>query len=202
MGSEILTYLRLGMHHIADLRGYDHILFVAALTVAYRPNDWHRLLWLVTAFTLGHSVTLALATLDLVRVNPSLVEAAIAGTIVATSLMAIGFAARTQADEALPASARGQRLRYALAAGFGLIHGLGFSSFLRSLLGDEESILVPLVSFNVGLEAGQLLIVAGVLALGVVVERVFRLSRRDWVLVASGAIAAVGTTIIAERLAG
>jgi len=202
MGSEILTYLRLGMHHIADLRGYDHILFVAALTVAYRPNDWHRLLWLVTAFTLGHSVTLALATLDLVRVNASLVEAAIAGTIVATSLMAIAFAARTPAGAALPVSEQGQRLRYALAAGFGLIHGLGFSSFLRSLLGDEESILVPLLSFNVGLEAGQLLIVAAVLALGVVVERMFRLSRRDWVLVSSGGIAAIGATIIAERLAG
>lgn len=202
MGSEILTYLRLGMHHIADLSGYDHILFVAALTVAYRPNDWHRLLWLVTAFTLGHSVTLALATLDLVRVNPRAVEAAIAGTIVATSLMAIALAARTPAGDPLPVSAHGQRLRYALAAGFGLIHGLGFSSFLRSLLGDEDSILVPLLSFNVGLELGQLLIVAGVLLLGVLVERVLGLSRRDWVLVASGAIAAIGTTMIAERLTG
>ncbi len=202
MGSEILTYLRLGMHHIADLRGYDHILFVAALTVAYRPSDWHRLLWLVTAFTLGHSITLALATLNLVRVNPQLVETAIAGTIVATSLMAIVFAARTPAGEAMPVADHGQRLRYGLAAGFGLIHGLGFSSFLRSLLGGEESIVVPLLSFNVGLEAGQLLIVAGVLLLGALVERVFRLNRRDWVLVASGAIAAVGTTMIAERLAG
>lgn len=202
MGSEILTYLRLGMHHIADLRGYDHILFVAALTVAYRPGDWHRLLWLVTAFTLGHSVTLALATLNLVRVNPGLVETAIAGTIVATSLMAIAFAARSPAGDPLPVSGQGQGLRYALAAGFGLIHGLGFSSFLRSLLGSEESIVVPLLSFNVGLEAGQLLIVAGVLLLGVLVERVLRLSRRDWVLVSSGAIAAAGTTMIAERLAG
>lgn len=202
MGSEILTYLRLGMHHIADLRGYDHILFVAALTVAYRPADWHRLLWLVTAFTLGHSVTLALATLDLVRVNSRVVEAAIAGTIVATSLMAIALAARTPVADPLPVSARGQKLRYALAAGFGLIHGLGFSTFLRSLLGDEDSILVPLLSFNVGLELGQLLIVAGVLLLGVLIERVFRLSRRDWVLVASGAIAAIGATMIAERLGG
>lgn len=202
MSSEILTYLRLGMHHIADLRGYDHILFVAALTVAYRPNDWHRLLWLVTAFTLGHSVTLALATLDLVRVNATVVEAAIAGTIVITSLMAIAFATRTGAVDALPVSVRGQQFRYGLAAGFGLIHGLGFSSFLRSLLGDEDSILIPLLSFNVGLELGQLLIVAGVLLLGVLVEQLFRLSRRDWVLVASGAIAAIGTTMIAERLTG
>jgi hypothetical protein len=197
MGSEILTYLRLGLHHIADLRGYDHILFVAALTVAYRPAEWRRLLWLVTAFTLGHSVTLALATLNLVRVNAALVETGIALTIVSSSLMAITLA--IQSDATAPA-ARGQTLRYLLAAAFGLIHGLGFSTFLRSLLGGEESIVVPLLSFNVGLELGQLLIVAGVLVTGVVAERVLRLERRDWVLVASGGIAALGTRMILERI--
>lgn len=196
MGSEILTYLRLGLHHIADLRGYDHILFVAALTIAYRPSEWRRLLWLVTAFTLGHSVTLALATLNLVRVNSALVEIGIALTIVISSLMAIVLAIR---GEGAPA-AKGQVLRYALAACFGLIHGLGFSTFLRSLLGGEESIFVPLLSFNVGLELGQLLIVAAVLALGIVAERMLRLARRDWVLVASGGIAAMGLRMVFERI--
>lgn len=196
MGSEILTYLRLGLHHIADLRGYDHILFVAALTIAYRPSEWRRLLWLVTAFTLGHSVTLALATLSLVRVNSALVEIGIALTIVISSLMAIVLAIR---GEGAPA-AKGQVLRYLLAACFGLIHGLGFSTFLRSLLGGEESIFVPLLSFNVGLELGQLLIVAAVLALGIVAERMLRLARRDWVLVASGGIAAMGLRMVFERI--
>lgn len=196
MGSEIITYLRLGLHHIADLRGYDHILFVAALTVAYRPAEWRRLLWLVTAFTLGHSVTLALATLNLVRVNSALVETGIALTIVISSLMAIAFAVR--GDDTPAAS--GQWVRYALAALFGLIHGLGFSTFLRSLLGGEESIFVPLLSFNVGLELGQLLIVAGVLLLGVAAERILRLARRDWVLIASGGIAATGIRMVFERL--
>lgn len=196
MGSEILTYLRLGLHHIADLRGYDHILFVAALTVAYRPSEWRRLLWLVTAFTLGHSITLALATLNLVRANAGLVETGIALTIVISSLMAIALAVRS---EAAPA-AQGQALRYTLAAVFGLIHGLGFSTFLRSLLGGEESIFVPLLSFNVGLELGQLLIVAGVLGLGVAAERILRLARRDWVLVASGGIAAMGIRMVFERV--
>lgn len=195
MGSEILTYLRLGLHHIADLRGYDHILFVAALTVAYRPSEWRRLLWLVTAFTLGHSITLALATLDLVRVGARLVETGIALTIVISSLMAIAFAVRS---DAAPAK-QGQTLRYSLAAAFGLIHGLGFSTFLRSLLGSEESIFVPLLSFNVGLEVGQLLIVAAVLGLGVATERMLRLARRDWVLVASGGIAAMGLRMVLER---
>jgi hypothetical protein len=195
MGSEILTYLRLGLHHIADLRGYDHILFVAALTVAYRPPEWRRLLWLVTAFTLGHSITLALATLNLVRVNSSLVETGIALTIVISSLMAISLAIRGGEG-----AEQGQSFRYALAAAFGLIHGLGFSTYLRSLLGGEESIFVPLLSFNVGLELGQLLIVAAVLAIGLLAERILRLSRRDWVLVASGGIAAMGLRMVIERL--
>lgn len=197
MGSEILTYLRLGLHHIADLRGYDHILFVAALTVAYRPADWRRLLWLVTAFTLGHSVTLALATLDFVRVNAALVETGIALTIVLSSLMAMALAVRS--DATAPAT-RGQALRYLLAALFGLIHGLGFSTFLRSLLGAEDSIAVPLLSFNVGLELGQLLIVASVLVIGLLAERVLRLARRDWVLVAAGGIAALGARMVLERI--
>jgi hypothetical protein len=202
MGSEILTYLRLGVHHIADLRGYDHILFVAALTVAYRPAEWHRLLWLVTAFTLGHTVTLALATLNLVRVNARLVETGIAATIVATSFLAIVVAAPSAPGAGAPLSERGRKTRYAMAAGFGLIHGLGFSTFLRSLLGDEESILVPLLSFNVGLELGQLAIVLVVLTLGAAAERGLRVGRRTWVLATSACIACVGTTMMIQRMYG
>ena len=200
MGSEFLTYLQLGLRHITDLRGYDHILFVTALTVAYRPSDWRRLLLLVTAFTLGHSITLALATLNLVHVPSASVEASIAATIVITSLMAIVAAVHAPAGEGGIVSGRGQRLRYAMAAGFGLVHGLGFSTFLRSLLGGEESLVLPLFSFNLGLEVGQLSIVAGVLLLGFFAERVLRLARRDWVLIVSGGIVAMGLTMLAERL--
>ena len=200
MGSEILTYLHLGFRHIADFRGYDHILFIAALTVAYRPGEWRRLLWLVTAFTVGHSITLALATLDLVRVPSAIVEPAIAVTIVVTSLVAIVTTAAAGTTASSSVSARGQASRYVLAGGFGLIHGLGFSTFLRSLLGGEESLFIPLLSFNIGLELGQIAIVLGVLALGVVAERGLRLARRDWVLVVSGGIAAIGITMIVDRL--
>lgn len=195
MGSEILTYLRLGLHHIADLRGYDHILFIAALTVAYPPAEWRRLLWLVTAFTLGHSVTLALATLDLVRAPSNLVEMAIALTIVISAILAFALAWRQGGER--PA---GQGLRYGMAAAFGLIHGLGFSTFLRSLLGGEESIVLPLLSFNVGLELGQLLIVAAVLALGAAAERLFRLSRRAWVMGLSAVIAVAGVGLLVGRV--
>ena len=200
MGSEFSTYLQLGLRHITDIRGYDHILFVAALTVAYRPAGWRRLLLLVTAFTLGHSITLALATLDLVHVPSASVEAAIAATIVITSLMAIIAVVGAPTDAGGDVSARGQRLRYAIAAGFGLVHGLGFSTFLRSLLGGEESLVLPLFSFNLGLEVGQLSIVACVLLLGLVAERLLHLARRDWVLIVSGGIVAMGLTMLIERI--
>jgi hypothetical protein len=200
MGSEILVYLRLGFQHIADLRGYDHILFITALTVAYRPTEWRRLLWLVTAFTVGHSITLALATLDLVRVSSRIVEPAIAFTIVITALTSFVTTAVVPASSPEPVSARGQLSRYALAGGFGLIHGLGFSTFLRSLLGGEESIVAPLLSFNVGLELGQLVIVLAVLAIGMLAERGLHLTRRAWVLLVSGGVTAVGLALIVDRL--
>ncbi|HWA15873.1 MAG TPA: HupE/UreJ family protein [Gemmatimonadales bacterium] len=207
MGSEFLTYLRLGMHHIADLRGYDHILFVAALTLAYRPAQWRRLLILVTAFTVGHSVTLALATLGLVRLPSAVVEAGIAATIIISSVVAVVLALKTPRAEGGPlarptAEARpsAETLRYVLAAAFGLIHGLGFSTFLRSLLGAEDSLLVPLLAFNLGLEAGQLLIVTAVLVLGAMVEGYLRVSRRDWVLVMGSAIAALGLSMLLQRV--
>lgn len=198
MLSELATYLRLGFAHIADPRAYDHILFVTALTAAYAPRQWRPLLLLVTAFTLGHSLTLALATLDLVRVSAPLVEVLIPVTIVVAS--AIAIAEQRRASSARPTARRSWRWLYALAAAFGLVHGLGFSNFLRALLGGEDSLLVPLFAFNVGLELGQLLIVAGVLLLGAAAERLLRLARRDWVLVVSGATAGVAATMILDRL--
>jgi hypothetical protein len=191
------VYLRLGFGHIADPRAYDHILFVAALTAAYPPVAWRRLIWLVTAFTLGHSVTLALATLNMVRVNSQLVEVLIPVTIVLTSVAAIVLS-KGDTEERGPTGS--QLPQYLLAAAFGLIHGLGFSTFLRSLLGGEESIAKPLLAFNVGLEVGQLFIVAIVMLLGVLVVRVLRLTRREWVLILCGGTMAVALTMIIDRL--
>lgn len=195
MGSEFLTYFRLGVGHIADLQGYDHILFIIALTAGYALRDWHKLLWLVTAFTLGHSLTLALATLDLVRVGSGLVEILIAVTIVATGVY--GFVSRRQTTDR-PAPGR-QRILYAMAGGFGLIHGLGFSSFLRSVLGGEEGIAWPLFAFNIGLEVGQLAIVLAVLVVGTVVCDVAGVPRRQWAMGLSVLAVIAGFRMIIER---
>ncbi len=196
MSTDFSLFLQLGFRHIADLRAADHILFVAALTAAYAPSEWKRIAWLVTAFTVGHSVSLALATFNLVRVPARAVEIAIAATIVVTAFVAIHDQHRPSATAPALAS------RYAAAGVFGLIHGLGFSNYLRALLGGESSLALPLFSFNLGLELGQLLIVATVLAAGVAVERGLRWPRRDWVLVLSGATAGVGITMLITRVLG
>ncbi len=117
MTSEFATFWRLGVGHIADLRGYDHILFIVALTAGYRIREWRRLLWLVTAFTLGHSLTLALATLDMIRVRAGIIEVLIAVTIVVSAVYALIGVSRRDASRSL-------RAPYAMAGAFGLIHGL------------------------------------------------------------------------------
>ena len=203
--NELALYLQLGFHHIADWRATDHILFVAALTAAYGPREWARLAWLVTAFTLGHSITLALTTLDLLRVSGRVVEPLIALTIVVTALFAIHdqrAAVVLSAGEAPTITRTAMLRRYAIAGGFGLIHGCGFASGLRSLLGGTEGIAVPLLGFNLGLEGGQLLVVAAIFLLGLGVERWLGWSRRDWVLVVSGGAAGVGLSLLAERIFG
>lgn len=194
MLSEILVYLRLGFEHIADPRGYDHILFLVALTAVYAPREWLRVLILVTAFTVGHTITLVLATLDLVRVPSALVEFLIPITIIVTA--ALDVPARADALE--PPTVR--RVRYALALVFGLIHGLGFSTFLRAALGSESSIAVPLLAFNIGLELGQVAIVAGILAITWLITSRLGVPRRGWALVLAGATAIAALGLLVNRL--
>ncbi|MDP1858646.1 MAG: HupE/UreJ family protein [Gemmatimonadaceae bacterium] len=198
MNSEFATYFRLGIGHIADLRGYDHILFIVALTAGYALRDWRRLLWLVTAFTIGHSITLALATLNLVQVHAPSIEVLIPITIVLTAGYSIWARRRSEAggEEYAPEK---HRLLYGLAGCFGLIHGLGFSNFLRAVLGGEEGIALPLFSFNVGLEIGQLAIVACVLLAGALVCDVVGLTRRRWATGLSALIVVLGVRMVVER---
>ena len=186
------AYLRLGFAHITDLAGYDHILFVIALCAVYGLRDWRRVLVLVTAFTVGHSITLALATLRLFTYRTDVIEWLIPITILVTAVT--NLAASGKSDAAVPG--RYPYARYGLALLFGLIHGLGFSNFLRSMLGREASILQPLLAFNLGLELGQLLIVAAILAVAFACTRLLGVARRDWNLVVSGAVAGVALTLI------
>ena len=185
--SEFQTYLQIGFDHISDLQAYDHIVFIVALCAAYPLNRWRSVLLLVTAFTIGHTITLALATLRIVLVPSDLVETLIPVTILATCLMNVfrPFEGRI-----------GRKTSYALALFFGLIHGLGFSNYLRALLGMEESIIMPLLSFNIGLELGQLMIVALYTGAAFVFLRILGTPHRPWNLFVSGAAAGVSAMLL------
>jgi hypothetical protein len=167
--SEFLTYLQLGFHHVASIGALDHILFLCALAAVYRPRDWRAGLWVVTAFTVGHSLTLALVVTRLVELPARWIEFLIPVTIVLTCLANL---ADRRVDGAPP-----DRRRALAAVLFGLVHGAGFAGYLRAMFLD--SIAVPLVGFNIGIEAGQILVltlVCGLLALG---DRVLGIGARE-----------------------
>ena len=186
--SEFQAYLTLGFDHITDPNGYDHILFVVALCAIYAFRDWKKVLVLVTAFTLGHSVTLALSTLKIITYSSDVIELLIPITILITALS--NFSENSLGEPKSP------KLRYILAASFGLIHGMGFSNYLRSLLGEQESIVMPLFSFNLGLELGQLVIVAIALAIASFFVEVLKIKRLTWNHLISGMVAGMAISLI------
>lgn len=149
--SELHVFIELGMRHILDLRALDHVLFLLALAAIYRMRDWRESLWVVSSFTLGHSLTLALAVTGMLALPMTLIEFLIPVTIVATCVENIIVADRAR-------SPWRRRYRPVLAAIFGLVHGAGFANYLKSLF--VERIAVPLLGFNIGIELGQILVLA------------------------------------------
>ena len=158
------VYIELGFDHILDPQGYDHILFVIALCSIFTWRDWKKIVVLVTAFTVGHSVTLLLSGLKIINVDAGLVETLIPITILATAILHLVKRDHSQIS---------LRLNYGLAFSFGLIHGLGFSNFFKSLMPGTESIVWPLLNFNIGVELGQLLIVVGYMLLTFLLIKAF-----------------------------
>lgn len=181
-------YFELGLTHILDLMALDHLLFVVALCVVYSMALWRKVLVLVTAFTIGHSLTLALAVFGWITIPVSLIESLIPITIFITAIGNIWALQREKQQEKVS-------LNYFFALFFGLIHGMGFSNYLTSLLGEQQSIIMPLFAFNLGLEMGQLVIVILFFALTFVVENYIKLERKKWVIAVSS-IAALASIYI------
>lgn len=195
-----------GFQHILDWNGYDHILYVVALCVLFTFKDWKKLLVLVTAFTIGHSLTLAMSALDMVAVKQSLIEVLIPLTIMSTCIINILYrrfvpiAIGTAQRDVLIENKINYKLNYTLALVFGFIHGMGFSYLLKSMLGKEENIVFPLLSFNLGLELGQVIIVISMLLVSVFLTRFTRIKKRDEILVVSLLVLLVSTLLFIQRL--
>jgi hypothetical protein len=190
--NEFGLYFKIGYQHIADLKGIDHILFIMALCLRYQFTDWTKILILVTAFTIGHSITLALSVFDIVHYSVRWIEFLIPCTIVITAISNL-FVKKFSFKSRFP-------IIYFFALFFGLIHGLGFSNYLKSLLGKDHTVILQLFAFNLGLEAGQLLIVFAVLLISFIFVTIFRFSRREYLLYVSGGIFALALQMALERI--
>lgn len=190
--NEMLIYGHLGFRHIMDWAGLDHILFVMALTLRYIWTDWKKILVLITAFTLGHSITLALSTLRWVDFPIPWVETLIPMTILITAFTNL-WVKSFNFNEKYP-------LIYFFALFFGLIHGLGFSNYLKSLLGKEQSILGPLFSFNMGLEIGQLWMVCVLLIISFIFVSLMKVQRKLYLQIGSIIAIVLALNMVFDRI--
>lgn len=183
-------YFRLGWEHIISKDALDHQLFIAALAAIYLLKDWKQVLVLVTAFTIGHSLTLALSVFDLIRFNSKWVEFLIPVTIVITALSNLFQKKFTP---------KSIRINYFLALSFGLIHGMGFANSIRFIMADDQNLGWSLFGFNVGLEAGQILVVTALLLFSHLLVTMLRINRREWVIFLSAGVFALALKMVIER---
>lgn len=181
-------YLRLGFKHIVDINGYDHIIFILALCAGYSFNQFRKILILITAFTIGHTVTLALSTFKIILIPANIIEFLIPVTILITAI----------SNLFIKNKGNGQFI-YLVTLFFGLIHGLGFSNYLKGLLGNESSIITPLLSFNLGLEIGQILILSIYFLTLFLSMLIFKVNHKNWKIFISGAAFGIATILIIEN---
>ncbi|WP_435578200.1 HupE/UreJ family protein [Gilvibacter sp.] len=185
-------YLKLGFEHISNLAGYDHILFLVVLCAVYKIHQWKRVLILVTAFTIGHSVTLALVSFDVITIPSNIIKFLIPTTILLTALHNV-----IGPDQSMETRKMGRN--YAMALFFGFIHGMDFSNYFRALLLDNSEVVVPLLAFNVGIELGQILVVLIIVAIAYVFLNLINVKHREWNVFISGAAAGMALISMFEN---
>ncbi|WP_347050839.1 HupE/UreJ family protein [Flavobacterium olei] len=190
--SQFWIYFQIGLKHVLDINAYDHVLFLIALTVPYLFKDWKRIFVLVSIFTIGHTLALILSVYGIVTIKVNLVEFLIPITILITALYHLFTAGKTSKNDSI-------NLVFFITLFFGIIHGLGFSNYFKTILGGSPtSKLIPLGEFALGIEAAQLIVVFVVLVISYIVQTVFRFSKRDWALVMSAFIIGVVIPMIIE----
>jgi hypothetical protein len=189
--NEFGLWFSTGVEHILDLQGYDHILFVTLLTLAFPFNEWRKLLVLISAFTIGHSVSLALSVTKQISLPQAWVELLIALSILASAAYQLALY-RTKESKT-------PSFLYIVITFFGLVHGMGFSFLLRSMLGHEHSVILPLLYFNLGLELGQIIIVVIVLVFSLLLTSIFKWPFKIYKLILVCCIALIALKMSGER---
>lgn len=190
--SDFWIYFQIGLKHVLDINAYDHVLFLIALTVPYSFKDWKQVLLLVTVFTIGHTVALFMSVFELLLINGAMVEFLIPITIVITALFHLFTAGKAKRNESFGITG-------AITLFFGIIHGLGFSNYFKSILAGEPSDKIgPLLQFALGIEAAQIIVVILVLIASYIVQTFFRFSKRDFALVMSAFVIGVVLPMIIE----
>ena len=190
--NDFTLYVKMGLNHVLDFSAYDHILFLVALCVVFNVKEWKRVLWLVTLFTLGHSITLALSASQILNIDVALIEFLIPVTIFITGVFNIIHLKREKAN------ANNINLIFALI--FGLIHGLGFSNYFRMMIGQEEDKLLPLIEFALGIERAQVIIVSGILLIGFILQKFAKLKKQYWIMATSIFVLIISAKMIWERI--
>jgi hypothetical protein len=183
--SEFWIYLQIGFKHVLDLKGYDHMLFLAALMVPYTFKDWKKILLLISVFTLGHTIALMLSVYKVLTIKTEIVEFLIPVTILITALYSLFTAGKANKLDSAGATVL-------ITAFFGIIHGHGFANYFNDILaGEPDDKLLPLLEFALGIECAQVVVVLIVLILAYIAQTFFRFSKRDWALVMSAFVAGV-----------
>ncbi|WKD85265.1 hypothetical protein KCTC32516_00605 [Polaribacter huanghezhanensis] len=187
-----LLYVKMGLYHVLDFAAYDHILFLIALAVVFEFYQLKKVLWLITLFTIGHSLTLALSAYGVLKIDVKVVEFLIPVTIFITSIVNIFNLGKTSKNK--------DNINLIFALIFGLIHGLGFSNYFRMMIGREEDKLMPLLEFALGIELSQVIIVLSILIVGALMQSFFKVTKRDWILVISSIVIGFVIPMMIERL--
>ncbi len=189
---DFVLYFKMGLNHVLDFSAYDHILFLIALAVVFNNLQWKKVIYLVTLFTIGHSITLTLSAYEVLEIRMDLIEFLIPLTILITGFINIINSKKQSKKEG--------NINLLLAFFFGLIHGLGFSNYFKMMVGKEEDKLFPLLEFALGIELAQIIIVIGILIIGMLFKKMLRVDARDWVLVCSSIVIGFSIQMMFERV--
>jgi hypothetical protein len=190
--NDFILYFKMGLYHVLDFSAYDHILFLIVLAVIFSFHQFAKVLWLVTLFTIGHSITLALSAYGVLRIRMDLIEFLIPVTIFITGAINVFTATKSSSGK--------QNTNLFFGLFFGLVHGLGFSNYFKMMVGKEDDKIFPLLEFALGIEAAQIVIILGILIVSTILQHFFKVTRRDWILVSSAIVIGFSLEMLLNRV--